>query len=84
MKLFKKIEDILVLKRTYRQVFSTPEGKRVLRDLATLCHAATTTFDTDPREEARREGKRQVWLRLQNMLHVQDADLINLTKENDQ
>lgn len=83
MKYFNRIEDLIHLKRSYRRLFETEDGKRVLRDLAKLCHAASTTADADPREHARKEGKRQVWLRIQNMLHVPDADLVTMTKEND-
>ena len=83
MRTFKKLENLLHLKRHYRVTFSTPEGKQVLKDLAALCHAASTTFDADPREQARREGKRQVWLRIQNMLNIPDAELIVLAKEDD-
>lgn len=81
MKIFEKAADLVRLKRAYRAVFSTPEGKRVLADLARLCHAASTTSDPDAREHSRKEGKRQVWLRIQNMLHLPDDEVFNLEKE---
>jgi hypothetical protein len=82
MRKFTSVESLLDLKRSYRQLFGSPVGELVLRDLAKLCHAASTTYDPDPREQARKEGKRQVWLRIQSMMHVSDAALINLTKDN--
>lgn len=84
MKLFRDVLDFVRLKNAYRAVFATSEGKRVLEDLAKVCHAASTTFDADPREQSRREGKRQVWLRIQNMIHSTDDEIFNLAKENDQ
>lgn len=69
--------------KAYREVFSTAAGRRVLRDLARMCHAAGTTYHEDPREAARREGKRQVWLRIQSLINMDDTELLTLSKEID-
>lgn len=78
MRQFADIDDLVRLKRSYREVFSSPAGKRVLRDLAKACHAATTTFDENPNEQSRKEGKRQIFLRIQNMINVPDEEVWSL------
>lgn len=55
----------------YRRLFNTAPGQRVLKDLAEVCHAASTTYDPCPREHARKEGKRQLFLRIQNMMSAE-------------
>lgn len=62
-------------RRAYALVFSrgpevTTAVATVLRDLANECFAFHTTFDADPRIHARREGRRDVWLHIQEMLQV--------------
>lgn len=84
MKPWESALDLVRVKKSYRSVFQTPEGRRVLRDLAKVCHAASTTFDADPREQARKEGKRQIWLRIQNMIMIPDDEVYKLEKEEDQ
>ena len=77
------VSDALRLKQAYRALTKSPEGQIVLRDLAKTCHAASTTFHDDPRMHARNEGKRLVWLRIQNMIHMSDAEVYQLEKEPD-
>jgi len=48
----------------YQQVFSTIEGKKILRDLMKGCHFFDTTFTGDATETAYREGERSVVLRI--------------------
>ena len=84
MRTFTDAVDILRLRNSYRKTFEgTSEGRRVLRDLAKVCHAASTTFDEDPREAARREGKRQIWLRIQMLMNMQDDEVLNHFKQGD-
>lgn len=82
MRKFTDLTDFVRLKQSYREVFGTALGKKVLADLAKSCHAASTTADPDPREQSRKEGKRQIWLRIQNMIHLPDEEIFNLEKEN--
>jgi hypothetical protein len=63
-----------------------PEGehaKVVLADLAVFCRATSTAADDpeqavrlDPMALAREEGKRAVWLRVRNMLALQDVEIV--------
>ena len=61
-----KLDD---LKKTYRQLFNTDEGKIVLRDLKLRNHALTTTFVAgDPHDTSFREGQRSVILTIMRMM----------------
>jgi hypothetical protein len=52
-------------------IFKTPQGQIVFKDLMQFCYFLDSTFDPDPYERAKREGRRQVFLRI--------AQNINLT-----
>lgn len=62
----------------YRQLFKGPYSDIVLKDLARFCRAHESTFHTDARAHAVAEGRREVWLRLQNHLNLSDAQLWEL------
>lgn len=65
-------------KRAYQLTFGGPSGRAVLEDLAVFCRAAETTFDADPRTHAALEGRREVWLRIQQHLGMSAEELANL------
>ena len=65
-------------RESYRRVFDSPDGKAVLADLAKFCRASVTTFHEDPRAHALAEGRREVWLRIQNHLRLSEDDLWQL------
>lgn len=61
----------------YRMVFH-PDNvftKTVLKDLAQFCRATETTFNQDPRVHAVLEGRREVWLRISEHLHLTPDEL---------
>ena len=60
--------------RQYRAAFGTEAGKLVLGDLARFCHAYSSTYDDDPRAAAALEGRRQVWLRIQDYLGTDEPE----------
>lgn len=62
----------------YQATFGPVHGKAVLRDLAPFCRAYTSTFHTDARIHAMLEGRREVWLRIQQHLNLQPDDLTDL------
>lgn len=64
-------------RRAYQRVFKTTgeDGKDVLRDLAQFCRANESCFDVDPRTHALIEGRREVWLRVQQHLELSDDQL---------
>lgn len=65
-------------KRAYQDAFNSPSGAEVLIDLARFCRANETTFDPDPRLHAALEGRREVWLRIQQHLNLTSQDLADL------
>ena len=59
-------------KRSYQLTFSLkqPAAQLVLMDLARFCRAHETCFHEDPRMHAVLEGRREVWLRIQQQLNL--------------
>lgn len=66
-------------KSAYQQVFSG-EGapKVVLADLARFGYAQKSTFHPDPHAQGILQGRREMWLRIQQHLHLSEADLFDL------
>lgn len=62
-------------KRAYQLTFGGPSGKAVLEDLAIFCRAAESTFDANDRTHAALEGRREVWLRIQQHLGMSAEEL---------
>ena len=64
----------------YRMVFNRDNvfTEEVLKDLAWFCRAHTPTYHADPRIHAELEGRREVWLRIQNHLQFNDDELWKL------
>lgn len=69
-------------RRAYRAVFRDPvHGAVVLADLARFCHAIKTTHvPGDTHGTAQLEGRRQVWLRLQETLRLSDEQLEDIRR----
>lgn len=65
-------------KQAYQLVANSPAGQQVLADLAEFCYAYETTFDPDPRIDARKQGRRDVWLRIQSQLKLTDEELYTI------
>ena len=59
----------------YIRTFDTPHGAKVLADLAKFCRAQESTFHPDARVHAVAEGRREVWLRIQQHLNLSEEDL---------
>ena len=53
-------------------------NKAVLEDLARFCRANETTFAADVRASAVLEGRREVWLRIQNYLNLTVDELYDI------
>jgi hypothetical protein len=67
-------------KRAYQMVFSSENQytKVVLADLAKFCRAESSTFNADPRIHAALEGRREVFLRITQHLHLTPDELFKL------
>jgi hypothetical protein len=63
------------LQADYRRI-----PQQVLQDLADFCHVndVNGTFDPDPYIHARNEGRRQVFQRIQNHIHLNDQQMMAL------
>jgi hypothetical protein len=62
-------------KKAYQLAFTDPAGQAVLHDLAKFCRANVSCFDPDPRLHAALEGRREVWLRIQDHLNLTSDQL---------
>jgi hypothetical protein len=61
----------------------TPEQQIALAELRRFCHADTSCFDADPRVHAHREGRREVWLRVQAFLQLTDLQIAGIKEIDD-
>lgn len=66
------------VRRAHCQVFGGPSGQMVLADLAKFCRADASCYDADPRMHAVLEGRREVWLRIQQHLRLTPEELFQL------
>ena len=79
MSLRDQMFDFLATRATaYRRVFAGPNADVVLRDLAKFCRAGKSTFHPDPHIAARLDGRREVWLRVQDHVHLSNDQLMKL------
>jgi hypothetical protein len=62
--------DLSELQQAYCTTFMGAAGQIVQEDLADFCRANESTFDADPRMHAVLEGRREVWLRIQNTINL--------------
>lgn len=71
---------LLDRKRAYNFTFDKGDraNRAVLEDLARFCRANKSTFSEDPRAHAVLEGRREVWLRIQNHLRLTPDELWEL------
>ena len=65
-------------RHAYRMTFKGPLAEVVLKDLARFCRAHKSTYHDDARAHAVAEGRREVWLRLQNHLQLSPDELWEL------
>ena len=78
------IDFLLRRRNAYRAVFGGPQGKLVLADLRRFCRATATTFARgEPETQQHLEGRREVFLRIQAYLNLDDQALWALTEERD-
>jgi hypothetical protein len=65
-------------KAAYQVAFEGEHGKRVLADLGKFCRSDSTCFHEDPRIHAALEGRREVFLRIQQHLNLGAEELAKL------
>ena len=69
-------------KRAYQLSFGSPAGNIVLIDLAKFCRAAEVCYAPDERRAWMLEGRREVWLRIQQHMHLSSEELFELYRGN--
>jgi len=62
-------------KTAYQLCFKSPAGNEVLMDLVKFCRANRSCYHDDPRLHAVAEGRREVWLRINEHLHLTPEQL---------
>ena len=72
------LEAVYHLKRGYTAAFQGQTEQVALRDLANFCKANAETYHPDARINAYNEGRRSVWLRVQQMLNLSLDELVKL------
>lgn len=67
-------------KTAYQLTFNQNNSwvREVLEDLARICRANETCYAEDVRTHAFNEGKRAIWLRIQQHLNLNAADLYRI------
>ena len=65
-------------KRAYVAAFDGIPGEAVLKDLASFCRANESCFHPDPRVHAVMEGRREVFLRIQEHLKLTEEQLLTI------
>lgn len=69
--------------QAYIDTFSSPHGKKVLLNLFHVHGMLTSTFSSDPMEMARKEGERNVILRILKVMKTDPEEIKNLIRESD-
>ena len=78
----RQLKAIGELKTAYQIVFGRGDPARapavtaVLADLRRFCRAEKSTFRTDQREHALLEGRREVWLHIDDWFKLPEEDLL--------
>ena len=63
----------------YKRTFAGEIDQRiVMKDLARFCYAHKTTFHPDAKVQQHREGRREVWLRIQSHINLTEDELFDL------
>ncbi len=70
------LHEVGQLKTAYQITFSGEGGTAVLGDLRRFCRADEPCWSEDQRHHARYEGRREVWLRIQNELNLPEEELL--------
>lgn len=81
-KVYEGIRDRVSLRDSYRAIFDTPDGKRVLRHLMRVGFVTKSTLVAgDPHQTAHNEGMRRLVLSIINYAVKDHADLEQMMEE---
>lgn len=77
------MDHLLNKNKDYKICFSTPEGKRVLKDLLQFCKYRDSSFVAgDPNSTAFNEGMRRVALRLIKFINMNEDEITKISNLN--
>ena len=71
---------LLERQHAYKTTFKGPVAQHVLMDLAYFCRANESTFHDSQKVQDNLEGRRQVWLRIQQHLKLTPDQLWELLR----
>ena len=72
------------LAKVYKRFADTEDGRIILADLARFCSLYKPTFvPNDPYMSANLEGMRRVYLRFHSFCNVNESDLLDSIKQNE-
>jgi len=66
---------------SYRRLFRTDDGVKVLKDLIEVCGYSRSSFDMDPIKMGFYEGQRSVILRLVKTVNMTDNDVLKMIRD---
>lgn len=79
------IKDIITLRNDYKKTYSTPEGKRVLKDLMRFCgYKGSSYVPNDHGATCVNEGLRLAILRILRFVDMDDEELTRLSQLRDE
>lgn len=84
MKALDRLLQRLKLSHDYKEVFGTPQGKRVLADILRRSGVTKPRFDADPEKARLMEGHRHLAHSIYRMVHSSDEPLLKLIAEEQQ
>ena len=79
--MFKRLKKQREMVSTYKRLFTSEDGQKVLADLMQVCGMQQSSFSTDPLEMAYHEGERAVVLRILKTINVTEKQLQNWFKQ---
>lgn len=65
----------------YLDTFAGPRAETVLQDIANFCRACKTIYTSEERASWILEGRRQVWMRIQDQLRLTQDELWRLYRD---
>ena len=72
--------DILIEIKKFQNAMQGENGKIILAHLRKLCGQDKSTFNSNALELARNEGKREIFLLIQNELNMNTDEILNKLK----
>lgn len=76
------VDELVRKRQVYKSTFGTQDGQRVIEDLKRFCRAEGICANIDNVYATYVcEGRREVWLRIQKFLSIDDGDIYKLAEE---